>query len=194
MILYKGKRKKPTYCDNLPAQSQVVMTEKGFMTIAVFNCWLEHFKQFKGPDDVLLILDGAKCHLDISICMNAEEKGIDIFCLPSNTTHELQPLDKSCFRSFEHHWDDELLTFWQKYPDRTLNRERFGIIFTPVWMKCMSITNITSGFAATGIFRFNKNIMHTRLFFLVHLLNYLKRGLLFQNSMMLIQMTLKKLR
>lgn len=110
MILYYGKRKKPTYCYDLPSQSQVVMTEKGSMTITVFNQWLKHFYKFKEADDVLLILNGTKFHLDVSICLSAEEKSIDIFCLPSNITHELQSLDKSCFKLFEHYWD-ELLTF-----------------------------------------------------------------------------------
>lgn len=152
MILFKGKRRKPTFRDNLPAKSVVVMTEKGSMTIEVFNKWLEHFGQFKVPGKVLLILDGAKCHLDLSICMKAEELDIDIFCLPSNTTHELQPLDKSCYGPFEHYWDEELMNYWNRFPDRTLNKERFGAVFTPVWHKSMTSMNIMRGFEATGIY------------------------------------------
>lgn len=34
--------------------------------------------------------------------------------LLSNTTHELQPLDKAVYRSLEHHWDSELLTFFDQ--------------------------------------------------------------------------------
>lgn len=37
MILFKGKQKKPTFDDNLPAKSIVAMIEKGSMTVVVFN-------------------------------------------------------------------------------------------------------------------------------------------------------------
>lgn len=93
-------------------------------------------------EKVLLILDGAKCHLDSSIYMKAEEREIEIFCLPLNTIYELQPLDKSCYGPFEHYWDEELISYWNRFLDRTLNKERFKAVFTPVWHKSMTITNI----------------------------------------------------
>lgn len=44
-----------------------------------------------------------------------------------------------------------------RYPDRTLNKERFGFILTPVWQKAMVISNIVNGFSAVGLFPFNSN-------------------------------------
>ena len=46
---------------------------------------------------------------------------------------------------------------WQKFPDRILNKEWFGIILTPVWQKTMPISNIVNGFAACGIYPSNRN-------------------------------------
>lgn len=51
--------------------------------------------------DLHLIFDGAKLHLDVSIVDAAEKHDISLFCLPSNTTHELQPMDKAVFKSYE---------------------------------------------------------------------------------------------
>ncbi|XP_031327496.1 uncharacterized protein LOC116158793 [Photinus pyralis] len=156
MILFKGKRLKPTFEDGLPGGSVVHMTPKGSMIQEVFVKWLEHFAKYMSAPPVVLIFDGASCHLDISIAERAEELGIHLMCLPSNTTHELQPMmDKAVFRSFEHHWDEELLRYWEHHPTRTLNKERFSDIFTPVWGKCMTIANITNGFRATGIYPLN---------------------------------------
>lgn len=157
MILFKGQRLKPTFKDNLPDGAVVHMAPKGSMTSEIFVKWLEHFATYKAPGKVLLILDGASCHLDIDIVLKAEEFDITIFCLPSNITHELQPLDKSVFRSFEHNWDQELLFYWDKYPDRRMTKDRFGLVFTPTWNKCMSIDNITNGFRSTGIYPYNPN-------------------------------------
>ena len=82
-----------------------------------------------------------------------------LFCLPSNTTHELQPLDVAVFRSFEHHWDQEVLSFWRNWPERVLSKEMFGKIFTSVWTKCMTMANIQSGFRKCGINPFNKDVI-----------------------------------
>ena len=48
------------------------------------------------------VFDGAFYHLHPQIVDAATAYNILLFCLPSNTTHELQRLDKSVFRSFEH--------------------------------------------------------------------------------------------
>lgn len=159
MILFKGQRSKPTFSDGLPVGSVVHMTQKGSMTTEIFLKWLDHFKQFMSPPPTILIFDGASSHLDVTIAEKAELLQIELLCLPSNTTHELQPLDKSVFRSFESHWDQELLDYWDQHPDRRLNKERFSDIFTPVWGKCMTISNVCNGFKATGIYPFNKNVI-----------------------------------
>lgn len=45
------------------------------------------------PLPVILIFDGAKFHLGITTAEKAEAHGIHLYCLPSNTTHELLPMD-----------------------------------------------------------------------------------------------------
>lgn len=80
-------------------------------------------------------MDGAKCHLDYSIVQAAEAVDTTLFCLPSNTTHELQPMDKSVFSAFESYWNDKLINYWTRPDDRDLPKHKFVIIFTPVWEK-----------------------------------------------------------
>ncbi|KAJ2952374.1 hypothetical protein O0L34_g4658 [Tuta absoluta] len=110
LILFKGKRKKPEYDLNLPAGSAVLMAPKGTMTTNLFIAFIQHFAKFKPFGKCLLIFDGAKCHLDFRIAEEAERHDIVLYCLPSNTTHELQPLDKACYKPFETYWDQEVLT------------------------------------------------------------------------------------
>lgn len=154
-ILFKGKRLKPEWKDTLPSGSLVLMTPKGSMNINTFCSWIEHLAKYKSTGKCLLIFDGAKCHLDHTIVDVAERHDIVLYCLPSNTTHELQPMDKSVFRSFEYHWDDQVLQYWTKYKDRNITKMRFGEIFSVVWDKSVTPVNIKAGFAATGIFPFN---------------------------------------
>lgn len=154
-ILFKGQRMKPEWKDNLPHGSLALMTPKGSMNVETFVIWLEHLAKYKLEGKCLLIFDGASCHLDHSIVDVADKHNITLLCLPSNTTHELQPMDKSVFRSYEHHWDEQVMLFWTKYKDRALTKQRFGDIFSIVWDKAMTPANIKSGFSATGIFPYN---------------------------------------
>ncbi|XP_046975196.1 uncharacterized protein LOC124541384 [Vanessa cardui] len=155
MILFRGKRMKPEFTDNLPAGSLVKMTAKGYMTHETFIQFIEHLAKHKTSGKCLLVFDGAACHLDYSIVEEAAKHDIALYCLPSNTTHELQPLDKSVYRSFEHHWDQELLKFVSKNPERKLNKSSFNMILSEVWPKCMTHDNIVNGFKATGLYPFD---------------------------------------
>ena len=133
MILLKGKRMKPEWKDNLPAGSDCQMTSKGSMTTEAFCVWLDHFARFKPNGSCLLIFDGAQCHLDYTVVEKAEEHNITLFCLPANTTHELQPFDKSCYGPFETFWDQQVLLFLDQTNLDDITKARFGKIFSPVW-------------------------------------------------------------
>ena len=160
MILFKGQRLKPEWEENLPQGTKVVMAPKGSMTCEVFTQWIHHFAKYRVTGDrALLIFDGASSHLDVNIVSAAEEHNITLFCLPSNTTHELQPLDKSVFKSFESFWDDEVLKYWMTHPDRKINRSIFGKIFSEVWQRSMTSVNLVSGFKSTGIYPYNPDII-----------------------------------
>ncbi|XP_072377013.1 uncharacterized protein [Diabrotica undecimpunctata] len=98
-ILFKWKRLNPEWNDHLPPGSTLIMTQKGSMTNEAFISWLRYFAKYMDTGPTLLIFDGAKSHLDISIVEAVENYGVTLFCLPSNTTHELQPMDKAVFKS-----------------------------------------------------------------------------------------------
>lgn len=159
MILFKGKRKKEEWLDNMPSGTVVEMTNKGSMTTSVFINWIHHFAKFKPPGKVLLIFDGASSHLDAGIVDAAESHDISLFCLPSNTTHELQPMDKAVFKAFESYWDDEVMTYWTNKPDRRITKFSFGHIFSKVWPKATVASNVISGFRATGIYPYDPTVI-----------------------------------
>lgn len=81
------------------------------MTAETFVKYLNHFVHYRPSGNCLFLLDGAKCHFDLKIAEQARALGIELLCLPPNTTHELQLMDKSLFRSLEYAWDDEVDLF-----------------------------------------------------------------------------------
>ena len=62
MIIYKGKRCKPEYAENLPPDTLVRMSEKGSITTELFIERLDYFSKFKTAGTVL-IFDKATSHI-----------------------------------------------------------------------------------------------------------------------------------
>ncbi|KAG5869786.1 hypothetical protein JTB14_004863 [Gonioctena quinquepunctata] len=80
-----------------------------------------------------------------------------VLCVPSSTTHE--PMDETVFRPFESYWDDEVLLFCKIKPNHTINKTTCGRIFSKVWPKAASPSNIMDGFRAMGIYPYGPNII-----------------------------------
>ncbi len=183
MILFKGVRKDLSWVKLLPTGSAVEMTPKGCMNIETFVKYLDHFAKYKPtgkflhekreidqllsrshhlwfiyvPGKCLFILDGAKCHFDISIVTTATSHDIELLCLPSNTTHKLQPLDKTLFGPLEKAWNDEVLTYWERDATRTLNKLEFCSIFSKAWARAATSRNVVCGFQVCGIYPYDPN-------------------------------------
>lgn len=83
IILFKGKRLKPEFTDNLRAAALVKMTEKGYMNHETFVEFIRHLAKYKTTGKCLLIFDGAASHLHFSIVDEAEKHDITLYCLPS---------------------------------------------------------------------------------------------------------------
>ena len=84
------------------------MQKKAWMSGYIFYKWLNHFfrnlelrdgnSQIKSH---LLILDGHGSHVTLNVILKAREHGLNLLILPSHTSHALQHLDLSVFKSFK---------------------------------------------------------------------------------------------
>lgn len=75
------------------------LTEKGWIDTSTFEAWfIGHFLVYAPTArPLLLLLDGHSSHYGPAAIRMASELDVIIFCLPPNTTHLLQPLDRSAF-------------------------------------------------------------------------------------------------
>jgi hypothetical protein len=99
---FKGVNKEQEFEDGLPSGSAVIMPKKSaHVTSEVFMTWLkDHLFHRKLSGEVLNVLDGNSSHVnDNDILDFANENYIVLLCLPSHSTNNLQPLDKSFFLS-----------------------------------------------------------------------------------------------
>ena len=106
--IFKGVRKLRNYVIKCEKGAMQGMKKKGWMDSFHFMEWMNHFinsiKEKEGVPSIerhLLILDGHNSHLSLEVLEKAKANGIDMISLPSHTSHELQPLDKACFKPFK---------------------------------------------------------------------------------------------
>ena len=107
----------------------------------------------------LLILDGHGSHLTIDIIDMARQNNVILYCLPPHTTHLLQPLDVSVFKSLKSHFAKlcgqvKLLTLGSQRVVN-INRTNFTAIFREAFEISMGITKIKNGFRKCGVYPFS---------------------------------------
>ena len=136
----------------LSAQSNGYNTQQHFPGI------IEHLnsKIDENLKPILLILDGSTTHYDGEALKQAKTNGIEILCLPPNTTHRLQPLDRSCFKSFSSAYKNqcEIFRFINK---RGIKKKDLLLTVKKAWDKSITQKNIRSGFKSCGIWPLNRS-------------------------------------
>lgn len=160
--IFKGKNRKEEFLDGMPPGSQIAMSEKSaYVNASIFLNWLKfHFLPRKPAGTVLLVVDGHTSHTNsVEVLEFCEENNIVLLCLPSHTTHYLQPLDRSFFKSLKSYYYASCNNFIKSNPTRKLTRFQFGKLLGSAWGKSATVENGMSGFRATGIAPFNPAII-----------------------------------
>ena len=132
-------------------------TSNGWVNAEIFNSWFSKHFLAHAPSarPLILLLDGHSSHFKSIVLRLAAENGVIIFCLPSNTTHLTQPLDKGCFGPLKAYWKEECQEYLNMNPGRVVTRYQFSEILSKAWAKGMTMKNIIGGFKTTGIFPLN---------------------------------------
>ena len=130
------------------------LSPSGWMDGEIFCDWLErHFLLYAPASRPLrLLFDGHSSHYMADVVRTPASKGVILFCLPSNTTHATQPLDKTCFHALKKHWDDVVNAYMTANPGKLVTVYQFNKLFHDAWDKAMIPSTIRSGFKATGVY------------------------------------------
>ena len=94
-----------------------------------------------------------------TICLAAQQQVV-LFTLPPNTTHLLQPLDRSCFGPLKVTWREVCHHyFMSSNPGKSVTKFQFSELFNEAWLQSMTVANITAGFRITGIYPLNRSVV-----------------------------------
>jgi hypothetical protein len=156
--IMKGKNKKPEFEDGMPPGTRLFMSQKSaYITSEIFLEWLKtHFVPRKPAGKVVLLLDGHSTHCNsVEMLEYANENDIILISMPSHTSHYLQPLDRSVFKSLKTHFYEQCRLWLIQNPGRRITRLSFGALLNKAWGKAASAENAISGFRATGAYPLN---------------------------------------
>lgn len=157
--IFKGVYVKPTYLKGAPPGTVIKMRkESAYISSGLFMDWItQHFIPRKPAGKNLLILDGHASHMNSADMLQvASDNDIIIVCLPSHTTHYLQPLDRVVFKPFKTYFKDACarLVATRRGTGR-ITREDFGELLNSAWSRAATVQLATSSFRATGIYPLN---------------------------------------
>lgn len=127
------------------------------------NIFLRYFQtsllEVFGPErPILLIYDGHSSHVDERLIRTARENEVIILKLPPHSSHILQPLDLSVFKSLKVKWEQALLQ-WQRHNEgRKIPKQKFSSLVGQIW-KETDPGIISNGFRKAGIYPYNADVV-----------------------------------
>ena len=139
------------------------MTEVGWTTKCL-TIRSHHFLQYAPPTrPLLLLLDGHLTHNNPGFFFTkAACEHVIVFCLPPNTTHLVQSLDKGVFGTLKIYWYQACQEFMRKNPGQVVTEFFFNEIFSKACGQAVTFPNAPAAFLTTGVYPFNRLAVKTK--------------------------------
>src|SRR5450432_479548 len=156
VIIFEGKVHISTwYSDQLPLDWIIAVSDKGWTDDKLGLIWLQdvfekHIAHRTRGNYRLLILNGHGSYGTLEFDLFAKEHSIITIYMPSHSSYLLQPLDVSCFAVLKRLYGQEVQSLIRNgisYIDKPDFLEAYYIVRKAT----MSLPNIASSFAATGV-------------------------------------------
>jgi hypothetical protein len=146
------------YDEDLPASWVIALSENGWTTNEIGLEWLKHFDQYTRDRSQgayrLLILDGHESHESLQFKLYCKEQRIITLCMPSHSSHLLQPLDIGCFGPLKKAYGDQIQGMMKCYIHH-ISKLEFLPAFKAAFSKAITRENAQAGFRGAGLIPFN---------------------------------------
>ena len=157
MMIFPRKQIPPAnFREGAIAQTLFSNSPSGWINDDLFLQWFKFFLTNIPPTrPVLLIMDGHGTHMSTELIELVRSNDVHLLCLPSHTTHILQPLDVGVFKSFKSNFSKTCSKYLAAHPGRVITSDKLASLVAEAWPPSLSPLNIMSGFKKTGIYPIN---------------------------------------
>ena len=161
MFIYPRKRMLAQLLTGAPPQSIGCKSDSGWTDASLFLDWLKHFASFtccSKDNPHVVILDGHHSHKTLAAVNFAREKGIHLLTLPPHSTHKLQPLDVTFFKSLKSPYNRNADSWMVANPGKRISVYEIATIFGKAYLQTATPDKPIRGFEVTGIWPYNNTI------------------------------------
>ncbi|XP_062542378.1 uncharacterized protein LOC134210347 [Armigeres subalbatus] len=160
MLIFPRSRLTDQLKKGAPAESVFSCNGSGWMTIADFNIWFNHFLAQTRPSPqapVLLLLDGHASHVkNLTLIEKARNNNVTILCFPPHCSHKLQPLDVAFMGPFKTNVSLSIEKYLKQNPGKVVTLNEISSLVGNAFSQTAVPATAINGFRKTGIVPFNK--------------------------------------
>ncbi len=159
-VIAKGKTTKALFSfqpDAAPDGTTWSVSDSGWTKQGIASLWFTgNFLKYIGDErPQILILDGHDSHNFIELIELAIANQITLIKLPANTSHWLQPCDRTVYGPLKSYYNEACQNMMNMFPGSVVSRHNFCTLLKSAWDQAVTADNIKSGFRACGIHPFN---------------------------------------
>jgi hypothetical protein len=165
-LIFAGKVLISSWFTSLPRNWIITVSPTGWINNDLALAWLKHFDAHTKASSAgayrLLIIDGHESHCSVEFQDYCKENKIIALCMPSHSSHLLQPLDVVPYSLLKRHYGDgiSLLARSRIY---YIDKETFLPAFKAAFEKTFTQENICAGFRGAGLVPYNPDAVLSKL-------------------------------
>jgi hypothetical protein len=170
LIIFKGKQHQRSWYNSGDKEGAFfAVSNNGWTNNSLGLYWIQYVFDAQTKDQAgsgyrLLLLDGHSSHSNYSFLEYCINNRIIPFCMPSHSTHDLQPLDVGIFGPYAIYYGQEVDTETRKsHGILNINKNNFWSLLKRARAKTFISTTISSGWKQSGLWPFNPRVVYARL-------------------------------
>ena len=152
--------------EDIPRNWRIAISDNGWTNNNLGVAWLQHFNEHTKGRSLgarrLLILDGHDSHNSLDFQAICQAENIYTLCMPSHSSHLLQPLDVGCFSPLKHAYSQQVELLIRNHINHVTKLE-FLPAFKAAFDQAITKPNISSSFRGAGLVPLDPDVVLSRL-------------------------------
>ncbi|XP_071942933.1 uncharacterized protein [Antedon mediterranea] len=160
LIIFPGVRFGYNPLEGAPEHSSFAKSKTGWVNSEIFfeyisNHFLPYVKSLNVSFPIVLFVDGHASHINIETAELCVREKIVLYCLPSHSSHLIQPLDVAVYKTVKASWGKAVRGWMIDHPGQYVTKQSFASVFGLAWEEGAKKEHAVSGFRKSGLYPFN---------------------------------------